>query len=29
MGDASYRVFSENTGAVDRTLAKMEALNFV
>ncbi|RLB94354.1 MAG: 3-deoxy-D-manno-octulosonic acid transferase [Deltaproteobacteria bacterium] len=29
MGDASYRVFSGNTGAVDRTLTKMEDLHFV
>ncbi len=29
MGAASYRVFSGNTGAVDRTLKKMEDLHFV
>jgi 3-deoxy-D-manno-octulosonic-acid transferase len=29
MGDAGYRVFSGNTGAVDRTLKKMEDLHFV
>lgn len=29
MGAASFQVFSENTGAVARTLKKMEALHFV
>lgn len=29
MGADSFQVFSENTGAVDRTLEKMEALHFV
>jgi 3-deoxy-D-manno-octulosonic-acid transferase len=29
MGDACYRVFSGNIGAVDKILKKMEALHFV